>query len=261
MNRDLAVRIEQNRAAASRWYVARHRELFPEHGATLIEVAGGVAAWPSKYGSPSMGKAIGIALAEPTTADDLDRIEAFYAGVGEKTKLSLCPFTHASAFALLAERRYAIVDHFNVLSRRVADPLPSPSLAAERATNYRAWAALVRQGQGEAEGDPVRAETIAVVLGGAAQMHAFVATIDGAPVGGGGLLVDEGVATLFATSVLPVFRRRGVQASLVAARLAHAKTLGCDLAVVMTDVGGDSQRNVERLGFRVGYTATVFSQS
>ena len=51
-----------------------------------------------------------------------------------------------------------------------------------------------------------------------------------------------------------------MQSALVAARLAHAKKLGCDLAVAMTDVGSDSQRNLERLGFRVGYTATVFTQ-
>jgi hypothetical protein len=259
VDRSEGLRIERNRAAAARWYVARHRALRPEHGAAIIEVAGGVAAWPSKYGSPSMGKAIGVALDVEMTASDLDRIEAFYAEVGVPTKLSLSPFTHASAFALLAERRYVIGDHFNVLSRSL-DDLPSPSLPVVRASDYRAWATLVRQGMGEPEGDRERAETIAVVLGEAPQMHAFVATVDGEPAGGAGLLVDEGVATLFATSTMAAYRRRGAQASLVGARLAHAKSLGSDLAVAMADVGGDSQRNLERLGFRVGYTATVFSQ-
>lgn len=258
MDRAEAVRIEKNRAAAARWYVARHRALRPEHGAAIIDVAGGVAAWPSKYGAPSMGKAIGVALDEEMSAGDLDRIEAFYAKAGGTVKLSLCPFSHASAFALMAERRYVIVDHFHVLSRSL-DALPSPAGSVARADDYSAWAALVRSGMGEPEGDPMRGETIAVVLGQAPQMHAFVATIDGTPAAGAGLLVDDGVATLFATSTMPAFRRRGAQASLVAARLAHAKALGCDLAVAMTDVGGDSQRNLERLGFRVGYTATVFS--
>ena len=50
-----------------------------------------------------------------------------------------------------------------------------------------------------------------------------------------------------------------MQAALVAERLARAKTLGCDLAVTMTDVGSDSQRNLERFGFRVGYTVAVFT--
>jgi GNAT superfamily N-acetyltransferase len=260
VDRSEGVRIERNRAAAARWYIARHRALRPEHGASIIEVAGGVAAWPSKYGSPSMGKAIAVALDGEMTAGDLDRIEALYAEAGVETKLSLCPFAHASAFALMAERRYVIVDHFNVLSRSL-DDLPSPSLPVTRAGDYAEWTALVRCGMGEPEGDSVRAETIAVVIGEAPQMHAFIATIDGTPAGGAGLLVDEGIASLFATSVLAEHRRKGAQASLVAARLAHAKALGCDLAVAMADVGGDSQRNLERLGFRVGYTATVFSGS
>lgn len=259
MDRSEVVRIERNRAEASRWYVARHRELRPEHGATIIEVAGGVAAWPSTYGPPSMDKAIGIALDDPMTAADLDRIEAFYADVGIAPKIALCPITDPSAFRLMAERRYTIVDHLNVLSRSL-DDLPSPTVAVEPAKDFIDWAALVRRGMGGPEGNTLRGETIAVVLGEAPQMSAFVASIDGEPAGGAGLLVDQGIASLFATSVMPAHRRKGVQSALVAARLAHAKKLGCDLAVAMTDVGSDSQRNLERLGFRVGYTATVFSQ-
>jgi GNAT superfamily N-acetyltransferase len=259
VDRAEGVRIEKNRAAAARWYIARHQALRPEHGATIIEVAGGVAAWPSSQGSPSMGKAIAVALDGEMTPSDLDRIEVFYAEAGVPAKLSLCPFTDASAFALMAEHRYVIVDHFNVLSRSLDDlPAPPLSVSVARADDYDAWTALVRGGMGEPQEDPLRAETIAVVLGQAPQMHAFVATVSGSAAAGAGLLVDEGIATLFATSTLPAFRRRGAQASLVAARLAHAKALGCDLAVAMTDVGGDSQRNLERLGFRVGYTATVF---
>lgn len=207
-----------------------------------------------------MDKAIGVALDGPMTAGDLDRIEAFYADVGIPTKIALCPITDPSSFRLLAERRYVISDHLNVLSRSL-DDLPSPTVTVEPASDFLAWAALVRRGMGGPEApDAVRGETIAVVLGGAPQMSAFVASIDGAPAGGGGLLVDQGIASLFATSVMPEHRRKGVQGSLVAARLAHAKMLGCDLAISMTDVGSDSQRNLERLGFRVGYTATVFSQ-
>lgn len=263
MDRSEVVRIERNRAEASRWYVARHRQLRPEHGARIIEVAGGVAAWPSKYGPPSMDKAIGVALDGPMTADDLDRIEAFYAEAGVATRIGLCPVADASAFRLMAERRYAIADHLNVLSRSLddVDGLPSPSVDVGPTSDFLAWAALVRRGMGGPEAsDTLRGETIAVVLGEAPQMAAFVASIDGEPAGGAGLLVDQGIASLFATSVMPAHRRKGVQASLVAARLVHAKNLGCDLAVAMTDVGSDSQRNLERLGFRVGYTATVFSE-
>jgi len=45
---------------------------------------------------------------------------------------------------------------------------------------------------------------------------------------------------------------------LLRARLQAAAEAGCEFAVVVTNGGSDSQRNCERLGFRVAYSkATV----
>jgi len=41
---------------------------------------------------------------------------------------------------------------------------------------------------------------------------------------------------------------------LLHARLTTAAAAGCDLATVQTAPGNASQRNVERLGFRLAYT-------
>jgi hypothetical protein len=60
-------------------------------------------------------------------------------------------------------------------------------------------------------------------------------------------------------ATLPRFRRRGIQGAMVALRLARAARAGCDLASVGASPGGDSHRNLERLGFRVAYTRTVFT--
>jgi hypothetical protein len=49
-----------------------------------------------------------------------------------------------------------------------------------------------------------------------------------------------------------------VQKALLLVRLAVAAENGCDLAMVATQPGSGSQRNVERLGFRVVYTRTKF---
>ncbi|HUV89752.1 MAG TPA: hypothetical protein VMY80_08870 [Anaerolineae bacterium] len=38
-----------------------------------------------------------------------------------------------------------------------------------------------------------------------------------------------------------------------------AREQGCDLALVLTSPGSDSQRNVERAGFRLAYTKAVLS--
>ena len=68
------------------------------------------------------------------------------------------------------------------------------------------------------------------------------------------MAVHDRVASLFGASTRVPHRNLGVQHALIAARLAAATEAGCDLAVVDTEPGSDSQRNVERLGFRLGYT-------
>jgi hypothetical protein len=54
----------------------------------------------------------------------------------------------------------------------------------------------------------------------------------------------------------PEFRRRGVQASLLATRLASAAA-GRDFAVVTTGPGSKSQQNVQRLGFQLLYARAI----
>jgi hypothetical protein len=51
-------------------------------------------------------------------------------------------------------------------------------------------------------------------------------------------------------------RRRGLQAALIEARIRYAFENGCDLLMMVAEVGGESQRNAERNGFRVAYTRT-----
>ena len=67
----------------------------------------------------------------------------------------------------------------------------------------------------------------------------------------------EGLAVLFATTVLPEFRKTGVHAALIAERLRAARAAGCDLASAVALPGSGSQRNFERAGFRVVYTKVV----
>jgi GNAT superfamily N-acetyltransferase len=84
----------------------------------------------------------------------------------------------------------------------------------------------------------------------------FLAFVDGNVAGGAGAFANHGVGGLFGASTLPAFRRRGVQAALLAARLAWARERGCDLAVSFARPGSISHRNIERHGFRVAYTRT-----
>ncbi len=76
--------------------------------------------------------------------------------------------------------------------------------------------------------------------------------------GGGAVSTShDGIALLCGASTLPAHRRRGVQAALLHARLAHARAAGCELAVVTTQPGSKSQQNVQRLGFELIYSRAI----
>ena len=73
----------------------------------------------------------------------------------------------------------------------------------------------------------------------------------------GPVALHDGVATLSGTGVREAFRGRGLQAALIHARLAWAAAQGCTLAATSTLPATPSQRNMERLGFRIAYPKVV----
>ena len=80
---------------------------------------------------------------------------------------------------------------------------------------------------------------------------------------GAGLVIPEHrVFGLFGAGTLLEFRGRGLQTALLRVRMEAAAKAGCEYAVVVTQGGTTSQRNCERLGFRVAYSkVTVIKNS
>ena len=74
-----------------------------------------------------------------------------------------------------------------------------------------------------------------------------------------GMLQAPGLPTI-AVSAPPEFRGRGIHRALLAHRLWHAAEEGCDLALCECLPGSQSQRNQERVGFRVLYTKLVLKR-
>jgi N-acetylglutamate synthase-like GNAT family acetyltransferase len=85
----------------------------------------------------------------------------------------------------------------------------------------------------------------------------LLARLDGVVAGGASLYLREGIAMLCGAATLPASRRRGVQSALLHARLAQARTAGCDLAVVTTQPGSKSQENVQKAGFELIYSRAI----
>ncbi len=88
----------------------------------------------------------------------------------------------------------------------------------------------------------------------------YLATVDGEAAAFGMLHLSDGVASLAGAATAPSFRGRGCQTALLHRRLADAAKAGYDLAVTQATPGSVSQRNMERVGFRVAYTKAVWSR-
>ena len=85
-----------------------------------------------------------------------------------------------------------------------------------------------------------------------------VARIDGEVAGGATVGIGANRAAILAgAGVRPQFRGQGVQRALVRKRLELAREAGCDVAGSSTLPATASQRNLEKLGFRILYPKLV----
>jgi hypothetical protein len=76
--------------------------------------------------------------------------------------------------------------------------------------------------------------------------------------GGGMLYVSEGVAGLYADCVRPAYRHHHLHDALIAARLAEARHLGCDLACSQTLAHHPAEHNMAQAGFKIAYEQRNF---
>ena len=230
--------------------------LFPEREALAIDVAGGVAAFVGE-GSP-INQAFALGLAGEVTEEDVALLERFYQWRGARGKVGICPFADASLARTLGERGWVPDGFENVLALPLVaeDELPEPEIEVRVCTAEERdlWARVVAVSFA-APALPTRAELdLAHIVAARDEAALYLAWIDGEAVGAGELVVEERVGWLSADTTLPPYRGRGVQRAVQIARLRAARDAGCHLAVTESQPGSGSQRNMERLGFRVLYT-------
>jgi hypothetical protein len=83
------------------------------------------------------------------------------------------------------------------------------------------------------------------------KIERFFAERDGRPIATGALTISNGVAHLAGASTVPEARKGGAQLALLEHRLRYAASANCDLAMMGALPGGGSQRNAERVPYRV----------
>ncbi|MGD9751714.1 MAG: GNAT family N-acetyltransferase [Acidimicrobiia bacterium] len=265
VDRSVGVRAEEALVADVSAFVDGLHRQDPGGGARRIEVAGGVAAYTGA--GMFAARVQGAGLAGPVAEAVLDAAEAFYAACGLAMEVELCPLAHETLLVGLAARGHVLIGFRNVY---VAEPAtathtdqhpgavrPGSDIEVVRVggTDVDRWSSVLLDGFGYRDAhDRLRVARWNRMVAGLGQATAFLALRDGRPVGAAHVLVHGRAASLGGTATLPAFRRQGVQAALLRARLDHAARQGCDLAVVTADPGSGSARNVERAGFRLAHT-------
>ncbi|HEV2448116.1 MAG TPA: hypothetical protein VGS58_19430 [Candidatus Sulfopaludibacter sp.] len=223
--------------------------------AAVLEAAGGCAIFAGAD-SP-LTQAVGLGLRGPVSDDELNAVECFFRSRGAKVSIDLCPLADPGFPQALSRRGYRVSEFNNVLVKRLAGTEIVLTPRARRATagEKDLWAYTV--GQGFFELAELTTEELnvgrAIFAMPGAICHLAV-TGNGELAGGAASAVRQGLATLFADSIVPPFRRAGLHRELIAARLNEALAQDCDMATASTLPGGISQRNYERLGFEVVYT-------
>ena len=230
----LAERLEHIEAVTAENYVKRLAQRRPGVDVAVEEVAGGRAVFAGP-GSP-LSESKGIGLHGPVTQADLDRMERIFFSRGEPSRVVVCPLADPSLVEGLNRRGYRISHFENIL----ATPLSSSSIEALFTPGIEVRPAAPSEAhiyaQVVAPNFVEPGEPTAEIMEMAATMFemehsaSFLALIDGEPVGGGAVIMHEGLALFAGAATLPPFRNRGVHAALHHARLAHALGCGCDLA-------------------------------
>ncbi|MGN6793155.1 MAG: GNAT family N-acetyltransferase [Streptosporangiaceae bacterium] len=264
----LARRIEraETELMAASSEAARRRGAKPE--GFVIQVSGGVASFAGA-GSP-YNKVAGLGFGGVPAEDELDEIERRYATRGASVQVELSNLADPEIGAQLSARGYRLVSFENVLGLAITEPherITPPGVEVRRSGDeeFDLWLDVVTDGfaHGDDQGVPSHEDFPREVMDkaqrdfAAAGVRRYIALRDGIAAGGASVGMTDGIAQMAGAATAPAHRHRGIQTALLAARLADAAAEGCDIAVVTTQPGSVSQRNVQRSGFDLLYTRAI----
>jgi GNAT superfamily N-acetyltransferase len=232
-------------------------------------IAGGAAVLAGP-GSP-FNKVCGAGFAEPGEGSDWERIEREHDARRMPIQVELSTLNDPRLARMLTARGYHLVGFENVLALRLTAAMPGPlsevDVALVGSADAPVWRNTVTSGflhPDVFDGPPSHESFDSAVLdrtydlfGAVPGVTRLLARRGDEVAGGASLYLRDGVALMCGAATLPAHRRRGVQAALLHARIAHAAATGCELAVVTTQPGSKSQENVQRAGFELIYSRAI----
>jgi len=171
----------------------------------------------------------------------------------------VCPHAGTALLEMLCRRGYAPLEVSNVMYRPVettdgrhGDGIRVRTIGMEEA---EIWSEVSTRGWTHEHPElEAFVKQMGVLCVAREHSPCFLAELDGVAGAAGALVLHEGVALFAGAATVPEMRRRGLQGALLGERMNYAAEAGCDLAMMVAEAGSNSQRNAERLGFRVAYT-------
>lgn len=255
----LSRRLESAEGRACVEFAEARRRLFPESRSEKMESIGAYVVFDG-VNSPST-QTFGLGILEELSAETLDRVEQFFVDREAAVSHEISPLSGVQALDLLCTRNYRPVELSSVLYRSIGPPTDDePRNIQVRVIHPgegQLWAQINARGWGYEH--PEFKELLldhGELASKRANSVSFLAEFDGVPGAVGGLCINDGVALFAGATTTPELRGRGLQGALLRERMRYAFDHGCDLAMMVTEVGSSSQRNAERQGFHIAYTRT-----
>jgi ribosomal protein S18 acetylase RimI-like enzyme len=241
----------------------------PAGRVVALPIGSGLAVWAGPD-SP-LNKIAGLGFAGTFEDRELEAVERAFGERGAPVQFEISTLADPGVWERLSRRGYVLRGFENVLALslvpgravRLAEGVEVCELSA---SDFDGWLSVVVEGfanpdlQGVASPEEfprAALERAMRDLTAAAGFVCSMALVDGVAAGGASVRRSSGVAQLCGAATRPAFRCRGVQSSLLSARLSSAAATGCDLAVVTTQPGSKSQQNVQKLGFELVYARAV----
>ena len=265
---ELSRRLERAESHAGKEFAESRSRLHPESQSTWTEYAGAVVIFDGPD-SP-VTQTFGLGLFEDIRPDSLDTIEQFFQQRGAPVLHEVSPYAGIATLDLLSIRGYRPIELSTVMYMHTDPVIPGTSHATSGEINVRVavtedaalWADLSAQGWAS---DYPEMESSIRDFGSLAFARSstvnFLAEIDGIAGATGSLCLYEDVALFGGASTVPAMRHRGLQSALLSTRMTYAYESGYKLAMMVTAVGSQSQRNAERTGFHIAYTRTKWKLS
>ncbi len=217
-------------------------------------------------------QAVNFGLHGPVPDETIDRFIEFFESRGAEPRIEVATLADEAFIRSLAKRGFVTTEFEHVWMRNIQDlsgiedaldhPLPA-NLELQRVSpddddEIRLFAEISTSGfrspDQPCEGIWLEGPRQTVRHPGG---DAYIAHLDGTPVGAGAMESRTPVACLFGASVLPAYRNRGTQTALIIRRLEQGRDRGCDVAGIHARPGIPTERNARRLGFFLAYAKVV----